>query len=147
MHRTNAVYFLAGLLIAGSISLAVAEPFGGHGSQPDGMNQADMPMMNGFHHPGMMMGHSDQWRHDPAHAAIMDMWGIENLDRMSGHSQDLTTLYNHVLQKTQNPEVRHYVYMHLARSEMKPTNVNQAIATLQKGLDEDLAHLAADKKD
>lgn len=29
---------------------------------------------------------------------------------------------------------------------MKPTNVDQAIATLQKGLDEDLARLAADRK-
>jgi hypothetical protein len=146
MQRSNVVYFLAGLLVAGSISLAVAEPFGGHGPQPGDMNQPDMPMMDGFHRPGMM-GHGGQWRHDPAHSAIADLHGIERLYVLNGRVNDLGTLYKHVLDKTQNPEVRRYVYRHLARSEMKPANVDQAIATLQKGLDEDLARLNASKKD
>ncbi|MGH8373070.1 MAG: hypothetical protein ACRETO_10075 [Gammaproteobacteria bacterium] len=146
MTRSNLGFFLAGLLIAGSISLAVAEPFGGNSPQAGGMDQPDMPMMmHGFHRPGMM-DHGAHWRHDPAHAAIMDMWGIERLDRISGHTQDLASLYNHVLQKTQNPEVRHYAYMHLARSEMKPENVDQAMATLRKSLDEDLTRLDAVKQ-
>jgi hypothetical protein len=66
---------------------------------------------------------------------------------LNGRVNDLGTLYKHVLDKTQNPEVRRYVYRHLARSEMKPANVDQAIATLQKGLDEDLARLNTSKKD
>lgn len=146
MQRINVVYFLAGLLVAGSISLAVAEPFGGDDAAAGGMMPPDAPMMGGFHRHGMM-GRGGEWRHDPAHAVIMDMRGIERLDRMSGHSQDLTALYQHVLEKTQNPEVRHYTYMQMARSEMKPANVEQVVATLRKSLDEDLTHLDAVKKD
>ncbi|HET7921822.1 MAG TPA: hypothetical protein VFM15_03620 [Gammaproteobacteria bacterium] len=146
MRRTNAVYFLAGLLIAGSASLAAAEPFGGNNNRPADMTHPGMDMMlSGFHHPGMM-NHGTHWRHDPARAVIMDMRGIERLDRMSGRSQELVALYNHVLDTTKNPVVRHYAYAKLARSQMKPANVDQAVATLRKSLDEDLARLDAAKK-
>lgn len=146
MSRINAVYFLAGLLVAGTVSFAVAEPFAGNTARPGDMPHSGMPMMGGFRHPGMME-HGGEWRHDdPAHAVIMDMWGIERLDRISGRSQDLTALYNHVLDKTQDPGVRHFVYMQLARSQMKPANVDQATATLRKSLDEDLTDLDASRK-
>ncbi|HET7649572.1 MAG TPA: hypothetical protein VFL15_02590 [Gammaproteobacteria bacterium] len=147
MTRNNLVFFLAGLLIAGSISLAIAAPFGQDDAQAGAMSPPDMPMayMRDFRHPGMM-GHSAHWRHDPAHSVIMDIHSIERLDRISGRIQELPALYNHVLDKTQNPEVRHYAYLHLALSQMKPANVSQAEATLRKSLDEDLARLDAGTK-
>ena len=39
--------------------------------------------------------------------------------------------------------MRHYVYMRLARSQVKPAGGSRALATLRKSLDEDLAR--ADK--
>jgi len=38
--------------------------------------------------------------------------------------------------------VRDYVYKRLARLQAQPANVDQAIATLRKGLDENLANEA-----
>lgn len=146
MQRINLIYLVAGMLIAGSISLAIAEPFSGSGSRSGNMARPDMPMMmGGFRGPGMM-AHDGAWRHDPAHAAIADLFGLERIYVLNGRVKELGALYQHVLDKTQNPEVRRYVYRHLARSEMKPTNVNQAIATLQKGLDEDMARLESGVK-
>lgn len=147
MTRNNLAFFLAGLLIAGSISFAIAAPFGQDGAESGAMPPPDRPMtyMSDFRHPGMM-GRNAHWRHDPVHIVITDIRGIERLDRISGRVQELPALYNHVLDKTQNPEVRHYAYMHLALSQMKPANVAQAETTLRKSLDEDLARLDAGTK-
>jgi regulator of replication initiation timing len=38
--------------------------------------------------------------------------------------------------------VHDYVYQHLARLQTRPTNVDQTITTLRKGLDESLANEA-----
>jgi hypothetical protein len=89
-----------------------------------------------------MMRENVEWRHDPAHAVIEDLHDIERLYVLNGRMRDLGPFYQHVLTKTQNPEVRCYVYCHLARSEINPVDLDKAIATLQKGLDEDLARLA-----
>nr|WP_063573407.1 hypothetical protein [Luteibacter rhizovicinus] len=51
----------------------------------------------------------------------------------------MPALYNEVLAKSQNPRVRDYAYRHLARAQMQPTNVDAAISTLRKSLDENLA--------
>lgn len=135
----NSICFLAGLLVAGSVSFAVAAPAGMYTGPA-------MPMAKvGWHHPGMMH-HTGQWWHDPAYAVIMDLHGIARLDRMNGHSTELPALYQHVLDTTQNPRVRHYAYLQLARSQMKPADAAQALATLRKSLDEDLARLDAGKK-
>jgi len=47
-----------------------------------------------------------------------------------------------VLARSQDPRVRDYVYQRLARLQAQPTNLDQAIATLRKGLDENLANEA-----
>jgi hypothetical protein len=58
---------------------------------------------------------------------------------LTGRSKELPALYNDVLAKSQNPRVRDYAYRHLARAQMQPTNVDAAISTLRKSLDENLA--------
>jgi len=58
---------------------------------------------------------------------------------MSGRAKELPALYNEVLAKSQNPMVRDYAYRHLARAQMQPQNVDAAIATMRKSLDESLA--------
>ncbi|HEX7112156.1 MAG TPA: hypothetical protein VF216_06915, partial [Mizugakiibacter sp.] len=56
-------------------------------------------------------------------------------------AKDLPALYKDVLAKTRNPIVRTYAYRHLAHAQLKPANLDQAIATLKQSLDEDLARL------
>ena len=51
-------------------------------------------------------------------------------------------MYNDVLARSQEPRTRDYVYHRLARLQAQPANVDQAIATLRKGLDESLANEA-----
>jgi predicted negative regulator of RcsB-dependent stress response len=54
----------------------------------------------------------------------------------------MASVYNDVLAKSQDPRVRDYAYKRLARLQAQPANVDQAIATLRKGLDENLANEA-----
>jgi predicted negative regulator of RcsB-dependent stress response len=71
---------------------------------------------------------------------IGDLRGLEKLYTQAGRSKELASLYNDVLTRSQDPRVRDYVYQRLARLQAQPTNVDQAIATLRKGLDESLAN-------
>ena len=71
---------------------------------------------------------------------IGDLRGLERLYQQAGRSKELTALYHDVLARSQNPRVRNYVYHRLARLQAQPANVDQAIATLRKGLDENLAN-------
>lgn len=73
---------------------------------------------------------------------IGDMRGLERLYMQAGRTKELTALYNEVLTKSQDPRVRDYTYRRLARLQAQPANVDQAIATLRKGLDESLANEA-----
>jgi hypothetical protein len=73
---------------------------------------------------------------------IGDLRSLERLYAQAGRSKDMTAVYNDVLSKSQDPRVRDYVYHRLARLQAQPTNVNQAIATLRKALDESLANEA-----
>lgn len=141
MSRNHFVFFVLGLLLAGSVSYAVASPMQDADGPPPTMGPPGMSMSRGGMHGPGMRGERGPHRHGPTAAVIMDLHAIERLERMTGRSQDLGKLYDHVLASTQNPEIRHYVYMQLARSQMKPANVSQALVTLRKSLDEDLAHL------
>lgn len=101
----------------------------GHGDMPGFMGGPgfDGP---GFDRPGF---------EHPGSPVIEDLQALERLYRESGRSKELQALYNDVLAKTQDPRVRTYVYHHLARAQSAPANVDQAIATLRKSLDENLA--------
>ncbi|RAO75583.1 hypothetical protein [Dyella jiangningensis] len=87
----------------------------------------------GFGRPGL---------EGPGSPVIEDLQALERLYRENGRGKDLQALYNDVLTKTQDPRVRTYVYHHLARAQAAPANIDQAIATLRKSLDENLANEA-----
>lgn len=86
------------------------------------------------------------WQHGPmgpGFAVINDLEQLRRLYAMSGREGEIVAVYHEVLNKTQDPMLRHYVYDSLAREQLKPANPDQAIATLRTSLSEDL--VAADK--
>jgi hypothetical protein len=97
------------------------EPQRGDGARPHG---AMGPMMGARH---------------PSFAVVNDLEQLRRLYAMSGHPGDIVAVYHDVLSKTQDPMLRHYIYDSLAREQLKPTNPEQAIATLRTSLAEDLA--------
>ncbi|WP_233852672.1 hypothetical protein [Paraburkholderia sp. HD33-4] len=83
---------------------------------------------------GPMMGHPS-----PTFAVINDLEQLRRLYALNGHEGEIVAVYHDVLNKTQDPMLRHYVYDSLAREQLKPANPEQAIATLRTSLAEDLA--------
>ena len=75
----------------------------------------------------------------PGFAVINDLEQLRRLYAMSGHQGEIIAVYHDVLNKTQDPMLRHYVYDSLAREQLKPANPEQAIATLRTSLSEDMA--------
>jgi len=57
---------------------------------------------------------------------------------VSGRDAEMNAVYHDVLSKTHDPALRHYVYVALARNQLKAANVDQAIDTIRKSLDEDI---------
>ncbi|CAB3730073.1 hypothetical protein [Paraburkholderia rhynchosiae] len=102
-----------------------------HGEAPHGDGP---PRMHGA------MGPMDAMRPiGPGLAVINDLEQLRRLYALSGRSGDIVAVYHEVLNKTQDPILRHYVYDSLAREQLKPANPEQAIATLRTTLSEDLA--------
>lgn len=83
----------------------------------------------------------------PEPAVVADLRELERLYTQAGRVKELPALYNAVLAKSQDPRVRTYVYHQLARAQMAPANADQAIATLRKSLDENLAEEARRRED
>jgi hypothetical protein len=79
----------------------------------------------------------------PGFAVVNDLEQLRRLYAMSGREGEIVAVYHEVLNKTQDPMLRHYVYDALAREQLKPANTDQAIATLRTSLSEDL--VAANK--
>ncbi|HYS63244.1 MAG TPA: hypothetical protein VEN30_05390 [Paraburkholderia sp.] len=75
----------------------------------------------------------------PGFAVINDLEQLRRLYAMAGREADIIAVYHEVLNKTQDPMLRHFVYDSLAREQLKPANPDQAIATLRTSLAEDLA--------
>jgi predicted negative regulator of RcsB-dependent stress response len=80
--------------------------------------------------------------HQQRSGVIGNLRAMERLYQQAGRSKEMVAVYNDVLAKSQNPRVRDYVHKRLARLQAQPANVDQAIATLRKGLDENLANEA-----
>jgi len=78
----------------------------------------------------------------PGFAVINDLEHLQRLYDLSGRESEINALYHDVLQKTQDPMIRHYVYDALARNQLRPANADQAIAIIRTSLDEDLSALA-----
>lgn len=155
MQRTTLLASAFALMVAGAASMAVAQdapsappakgPAGktapmAHDAMPGPMGG---PGVGGFGHPGFgrpgMAG--------PESPVIGDLAALERLYRESGRGKELPALYNDVLSKSQDPRVRTYVYHQLARLQAAPANPDQAIATLRKSLDENLANAAKMRAD
>lgn len=148
MHRTTLLASTLAALLAGSASFAFAQSSPAPAAPPAtststsaARNTMPMPMPmrahDGAHHA------RGAWSHDANRergGVIGDLRALERLYLQAGRSKELTALYNDVLARSQNPRVRDYVYHHLARLQARPANVDQAIATLRKGLDENLAN-------
>ena len=145
MHRKTLLASMLTVLMAGTASFAIAQnattpaptaaaTHDTAGNQHEGRSMRD----HGMHRHGMQRHGFDNKRG----GVIGDLRQLERLYMESGRSKELTALYNDVLAKSQNPRVRNYVYHHLARLQARPADVDQAISTLRKGLDESLANEA-----
>lgn len=143
MHRKTLLASALAVLMAGSTALVIAQdappptatrPMVDHG----------MPGHHGDRHDHSMRGHGMRGHgRDNKHGGVIgDLRGLERLYMMSGRSKDMAAVYNEVLAKSQDSRVRDYAYQHLARLQARPANLDQAIATMRKGLDESLAQEA-----
>lgn len=148
MQRKTLLVSAASLLLAGSAALAIAQDAAPKASATPAATSAQQgPQRDGgskWGHGGPRGEHGHGgWDHGRGHemnGVIGDLRGLERLYIMSGRQKELPALYNDVLAKSQNPMVRDYAYRHLARAQMAPTNVDAAIATMKKSLDENLAN-------
>lgn len=144
MHRTTLLASALAVLLAGSASFAIAQ------SMPNSNAPAAANAMSQPSHPAMPMRMGGPqfhraWGHRGVHQrsdVIGDLRSLEHLYDQSGRSKDMVAVYNDVLARSQDPRVRNYAYHSLARLQARPTNVDQAIATLRKSLDENLANAA-----
>lgn len=153
MHRHTLLASTLALLLAGAASFAIAQDAApaprttaaANPSSPSAASSArpmhQMTKDRGHHEShdrgmrggGMMHGEM---------GAFSDLRSIERLYQQAGRGKEMAAVYNDVLAKSQNPMLRTYVYHQLARLQAQPANVDQAIGTLRKSLDENLANEA-----
>ncbi|HXD36873.1 MAG TPA: hypothetical protein VN624_09455 [Rhodanobacter sp.] len=149
MQRNTLLASALALLIAGSASFAMAQntpptapqaaPTRDAGTLPgDRDHKAFARILRGDRDHGMA-GHR---MHHQRGGVIGDLHALERLYTQAGRGKDMAAIYNDVLAKSQDPRVRDYAYQRLARLQAQPTNVDQAIATLRKSLNENLANEA-----
>ena len=142
MHRTTLLASSLAVLLAGATSFAFAQSSPAPAAPATTSTAAAHSMMQMPKHAGRHHARN-AWSHGSQHergGVIGDLRGLERLYLQAGRSKELTAVYNDVLARSQNPRVRDYVYRRLARLQAHPANVDQAIATLRKGLDENLAN-------
>ncbi|WP_448100506.1 hypothetical protein [Luteibacter jiangsuensis] len=148
MQRKTLLASAASLLLAGSAAFAfaqdatpkapaatAAQPTQARDHQGMKWNRGDRDQARGDHGGWGQHGRAGMHKN----GVIGDLHALERLYVMSGRAKELPALYNDVLAKSQNPMVRDYAYRHLARAQMQPQNVDAAIATMRKSLDESLA--------
>jgi hypothetical protein len=141
MHRKTLLASMLTVLLAGTASFAIAQNAAAPTPATAPQAAGNMHDARGMHHHGMRGPGMQRHGVDRDRGGVIgDLRQLERLYLESGRSKELTALYNDVLAKSQNPHVRNYVYHHLARLQARPANVDQAIATLRKGLDESLAN-------
>jgi hypothetical protein len=137
MRRFNLLAPALALLLASPLAMAQDAPPAPPASSPH-TQPASRPDHGAMGH----RMHRMRMRHGPEMGAFADLHALERLYRESGRDKELSGLYNEVLAKSQDPELRTYAYHQLARLQAKPANVDQAIATLRKSLSENLANEA-----
>lgn len=140
-HKTLLASTLT-LLMAGSASLVMAQ------TAPPPPPPSTVTMQGHPPGPGKHAGHGMRGGdrrgggHRQGGAVLGDLRELEKLYMVSGRSKELAAVYNDVLARSQDPRVRDYTYHQLARLQARPTDVDQAIATLRKSLNESLANEA-----
>ena len=144
MRRTTLLASALTVLLAGSASFAFAQ------SMPDSPSPpTSKPMAMAMPSPMAMRNAADShrfrgaWGRGGDHqrsAVISDLHSLARLYMGAGRSKDMAAVYNDVLSQSKDPRVRNYVYHRLAKLQAQPTNVDQAIATLRKSLNENLAN-------
>jgi hypothetical protein len=150
MQRKTLIASAASLLLAGSTAFAFAQDAAPQAPSAPAARSAQAgapaggPKWGRDGHDGHGGDHGrGEWgqhgRGKEQGGVIGDLHSLERLYVLTGRSKELPALYNEVLAKSQNPRVRDYAYRHLARAQMQPTNVDAAISTLRKSLDENLA--------
>lgn len=138
MQRTTLLASALVAVLAGSATFAMAQDAPAPPATPHAVITKQARILPGDRDHGMV-GHR---MHHQRSGVIGDLRALERLYQQAGRGRDMTAVYNDVLAKSQDPRVRDYVYQRLARLQAQPTNVDQAIATLRKGLDENLANEA-----
>lgn len=132
-------------LLAPALALLLASPFAisqeAPAPAPMPAPQAQ-PMVRHDRAPMDHRMHRQRMQHGHGMGTFADLHALERLYREAGREKELTAVYNDVLAKSQDPRLRTYVYHQLARLQARPTNVDQAIATLRKSLSENLANEA-----
>jgi hypothetical protein len=141
MHRKTLLVSALAVLMAGSASFVMAQNTPSSPA-PHAMAGKSMHILPGDHDDAMRMRMRSH-RLDRGHGGVIgDLHGLERLYMQAGRSKEMIAVYNDVLARSQNPRVRNYVYQRLARLQARPADVDQAIGTLRKALDESLANEA-----
>jgi hypothetical protein len=139
MHRKTLLASALVALLAGSATFAMAQDTPAPPSTPHTVITKQARILPGDRDHGMA---GYRMHHQQRSGVIGNLRAMERLHQQAGRSKEMVAVYNDVLAKSQNPRVRDYVHKRLARLQAQPANVDQAIATLRKGLDENLANEA-----
>lgn len=143
MHRKTILASALAVLLAGATSFVMAQTTPAPTSSQTQTMTKDAHIKHGKHHNRMhRRGGHHQRGQNQRNGVISDMRALERLYMQAGRSKEMAAVYNDVLTKSQDPRVRSYATHRLARLQAQPENVDQAIATLRKGLNENLANEA-----
>ena len=77
----------------------------------------------------------------PPQEVIHTATEIEHLYREQGKSREVIALYQDILAKARDPQVRGFAYEALARAQQQPADTDKAIVTLRQSLGESLQRL------
>ncbi|MGB3749064.1 MAG: hypothetical protein WA961_12750 [Rhodanobacter sp.] len=139
MHRKTLLASALVALLAGSATFAMAQDTAPPPSTAQTTITKQTRILPGDRDHGMA-GH--RMHHRQHSGVIGDLRAMERLYQQAGRGKEMAAVYNDVLARSQDPRVRDYVHKRLARLQAQPANVDQAIATLRKSLDENLANEA-----
>lgn len=138
--RTKTLAFLALALlgVATAGSYAVAQSAAG----TDPATTATDPGA-GQHRPhrGRFAARAAALSNDPVFAVKRNLMQLERLYILDGRAKDVPALYQDLLTRTQNAQLRSFAYARIAKQQARPANPSQVIATVKQALDENLARV------
>ena len=93
------------------------------------------------HFRGRLGKRAAELANDPVFAVKRDMIHLERLYILDGRAKDVPALYQDLLSRTQNAQLRSFAYARIARQQARPANPSQVIATLKQALDANLSRV------